>query len=149
MKYGSGLNDIEIGDLCKDNDIKINGIHSKDKLPKELKNGWYIINLQSSNQGSGTHWLCLKYNNDDHSIFFDSMGFPSPEEIDEKLNSYSYSGRQLQDDFAKSCGWWCIACMKEIDKYHDDITGFRKFLHLFSNDTLSNEYKLHNLFVSY
>ena len=75
MKYGSGLNDIEIGDLCKDYDIKINGIHSKDKLPKELKNGWYIINLQSSNQGSGTHWLCLKYNNDDHSIFLTVWGF--------------------------------------------------------------------------
>ena len=77
------------------------------------------------------------------------MGFPSPIEVDERLNEYSYSGRQLQDTSAKSCGWWCISCMKEVDKYDDNKNGFKNFLNLFSNNTISNEVKLNNMFSNY
>jgi hypothetical protein len=33
----------------------------KDELKslKALKNSNYIVNLQSSNQGNGTHWVCV------------------------------------------------------------------------------------------
>ena len=34
-------------------------IEMKDELPSKVKEGCYIINLQSSTAGQGTHWLSL------------------------------------------------------------------------------------------
>ncbi len=33
----------------------------KDELPSKLKRGYYVINLQSSNVGNGSHWTALYY----------------------------------------------------------------------------------------
>ena len=43
-------------------------------------NGAYIINLQNSNDGNGTHWYCL-YIENKHAMYFDSYGGPPPKEV--------------------------------------------------------------------
>ena len=37
------------------------GIHMKNEMPKKPVDGCYIINLQSSTQGNGTHWTKKSY----------------------------------------------------------------------------------------
>ena len=52
----------------------------KDELRNKLKNGGYIINLQSSFQGDGTHQTALKIQSK-KAIFFDSFGVYTSEEV--------------------------------------------------------------------
>ena len=149
MKYGSGLNDKEIVSLCQSYNIEINGIYSKDKLPNELKHGWYIVNLQSSNDGSGSHWLGFKYRDNGRDFYFDSMGFLPPIDIENITEEYIYSPRELQNGDAKSCGWWVLGCIMETDKDEKDETNFKNFLNSFGNNTLLNENKLSRIFYDY
>jgi hypothetical protein len=80
----------------------------KDELPSKLKNGFYIINLQSSNIGSGTHWTAFYYNSK-HSYYFDAFGFLAPVEVEQKLNEYTYNNKQIQNLKSTACGYYCIA----------------------------------------
>ena len=52
----------------------------KDELGKSVKDECYIINLQSSTLGSGTHW-CAMFINGLQTAFFDSFGALSAKEI--------------------------------------------------------------------
>jgi len=141
-----GLSDKELISLCQSYNIEINGIFSKDDLPNELKNGWYIVNLQSSNEGSGTHWLGFKKRENKIDFWFDSMGFVAPANIEKITKEYLYGSRKLQDDDAKSCGWWVLGCILETEKDENDEFNFKSFLNSFGNNTAVNENKLNVLF---
>ncbi len=54
----NALSDKDIIHILKSQGIKFNGIFMKDELPSKLKQDFYIIHLQSSNIGDGTHWTC-------------------------------------------------------------------------------------------
>jgi ABC-type cobalt transport system substrate-binding protein len=88
-----------------------NGCFSKDQL-KELKRGFYIVNLQSSTDGNGTHWCCLYVVNPVYSIWFDSFGFPPPEEIESLLKNYDYNKQDIQNIGSSACGYYCIDFIK-------------------------------------
>ena len=84
-KISNELSDIEIKKILDDRDIKINGIYMKDQLPHQLKIGFYVVNLASSNDGSGgTHWTCFYYY-PSMSIYFDSFGKVPPVEVEDKI----------------------------------------------------------------
>ena len=51
-----------------------NGVYMKDQLPNKLERGSYIVNLQSSKEGNGTHWVCF-YHTPTFSYYYDSYGF--------------------------------------------------------------------------
>ena len=42
--------------------MKINGVSSRDNLPKTIKNGAYVINLDE-HADVGTHWIALHVKN--------------------------------------------------------------------------------------
>jgi hypothetical protein len=111
----------ELLDILKNDNIKINGVFAKDKLKKPLKDGFYIINLDNSD-GPGTHWTALYKINDGFSLYYDSFGFPAPEEIEDLLHKYEYNKKQIQDIKSTSCGFYCIAFIKFMinkqDKYN-------------------------------
>jgi hypothetical protein len=90
------LSDIDIDHILKSQGINLNGIFMKDELPSKLKRGFYVINLQSSNIGNGTHWTVLYYNNR-NSLYFDAFGFVPPVEVEQKLNRYTYNDKQIQN----------------------------------------------------
>ena len=52
----------------------------KDKLGWFVKDGCYIINLQSSTSGLGTHWTAL-FIVCEYAYYFNSFGAPSPIEV--------------------------------------------------------------------
>ena len=59
---------------------RFNGVYSRDNLPKIIKNGTYVINLDEY-ADVGTHWIAL-YANDNEITYFDSFGVEHvPKEI--------------------------------------------------------------------
>ena len=58
------LTDFEISEYYK-NEPRFNGVYSRDNLPKTIKKGAYVINLQEYTD-IGTHWIAL-YVNELHS----------------------------------------------------------------------------------
>ena len=49
------------------------GVYSKNELPILERNKFYIINLQDSDAGNGTHWTVFFYNKPLTSIYYDSF----------------------------------------------------------------------------
>ena len=50
---------------------KFNGVYSRDSLPKKLKHGCYVVNLDEY-KNIGTHWIA-PYVKDNEIIYFDSL----------------------------------------------------------------------------
>jgi hypothetical protein len=146
------LTNIEIEKILNKKNIKLfNGIFMRDELKNFNKKGFYIINLDKSTS-TGTHW-CVIYKND-KTFYFDSYGFPPPEEIQNIIRPYIYSNKQIQDINSSSCGYYVILFIMFINKnkHKDDIEIFQDFLNLFNDDdytinpdNINNEYILYKL----
>ena len=140
-KSSNGLYSNEIENILNQKGYYINGVFSKDKLPKDLKDGWYIINLQNSNDGKGSHWTSFKSINGSRIIeYFDAFGFSPPLEVYERAKGdILYSERQIQDINATTCGWFCIAAIVCDKGYETPKSHFDKFINMFSNNTNIND----------
>ena len=63
-----------------ENEPRFNAVLSRNNLPKKIKNGEYVINLDEY-ADVGTHWIAL-FCNRNEIVYFDSFGVKhSPEEI--------------------------------------------------------------------
>ena len=64
------------------NERRFNGVFSRNNLPKKIKDGAYVINLDEY-VDVGTHWIAL-FCNKNEIVYFDSFGVEYiPEEIKE------------------------------------------------------------------
>lgn len=138
------LSNFKIMEILNKKNLPINGIYSKDRLPT-LKKGFYIINIQNSDEGSGTHWTSLYYDNDHNNIYFDSFGFPAPMEIQQHLKSYSYNDKQIQNIDSTACGYYCIAFILYMNNKKNKVEAFENFLKIFKTNKLHNDIILKNL----
>ena len=137
MRTSNELSDKEIQVILKYHGIKINGIFMKDEFPKNPKVGFYIINLQSSTDGNGTHW-CSLYYYPSMSIYFDAFGFVPPREIEDKIGKYMYNDRDIQNYNDTSCGYFCIAFLKFLNGRKNKYEFFHTFINMFNKDTKQN-----------
>ena len=63
-----------------ENEPRFIGVYSRDNLPKEIKDGAYVINLDE-HADTGTHWIAL-FCNKNKIVYFDSFGVEHiPKEI--------------------------------------------------------------------
>ena len=63
-----------------ENESRFNGVFSRGNLPKKIKYGTYVINLDE-HADTGTHWIAL-FCNRNEIVYFDSFGVEHiPEEI--------------------------------------------------------------------
>ena len=70
------------------NEPRFNGVFSRNNLPKKIKDGAYIINLDEY-ADVGTHWTAL-FCNRNEIVYFDSFGVEHvPEEIKEFIEEFS------------------------------------------------------------
>ena len=89
--------DLEV--LAKKYDLPLVGIYSKDELPERVKIGSYIVNLQDSTDGQGSHWCLIKIFDKKNALWFDSFGQALPLEVLSFLKHYKpvpYSNRHIQ-----------------------------------------------------
>ena len=68
------------------NEPRFNGVFSRNNLPKKIKDGAYVINIDES-ADVGTHWIAL-FCNRNEIAYFDSFGVEHvPEEIKEFIGN--------------------------------------------------------------
>jgi hypothetical protein len=124
------------------------GVYSKDQLPTSERNKFYIINLQDSDAGNGTHWTVFFYNKPLTSIYYDSFGFIDPLEVQEKIFEYIYNENEIQNYKSSACGYYCIAFIKFLHNKTDKEKSFLTFLKLFNIKTHHNDKILYDLLYS-
>ena len=79
------LTNFEIQKYYK-NESRFNGVFSRNNLPKKIKDGAYVINLDE-HKDTGTHWIAL-FCNKNEIVYFDSFGVEHvPEEIKEFIRN--------------------------------------------------------------
>jgi hypothetical protein len=137
------LSNIEIEKYLK-NYKRFKGCYLKDQLPDVEPKCYYIVNLQSSKDGQGTHWCCLYCIKKNLIFWFDPIGFPPPEEIAYKYNYY-FNPDDIQNYETTTCGYYCIALIKYTYSFNDIKSGINAFLQLFKKDTSKNNVILNKL----
>ena len=137
------LNNFQIETFCSQSGIPLIDICMKDELPKQPLKGNYIINLQSSSMGSGTHWTALLIR-DNINIFFDSFGAPPSQEI---VTFCAKTGKRtcfnnsiIQDLNSDLCGFYCLGLLHCVTaggdgNVQDLVNGY---VNMFVDDTLDN-----------
>ena len=107
-------------------------------------NGNYIINLESSSEGNGTHWLALKIVKK-HCMYFDSYGMLPPQEIISfckriRQSRLAYNTLEIQNIKAVTCGWFAVAFLIHLNhtKKEDWYKSANDFSQLFSKNTSQN-----------
>jgi len=138
------LTNFDIINICKHYDILLQGIYMKDELPSTPNNGFYIINLQSSSQGNGTHWNSLIIINK-NAYFFDPFGASPSVAINNfcKGKHLGYNNWIIQNIKSENCGWYCIGLLLFLTKLDHLVTNqnFYSICNQYSNGFYSNTMK--------
>ena len=101
------LTNFEINDY-HENEPRFNGVYSRDNLPKTIKNGTYIINLDEY-ADVGTHCIALYVKNNE-VIYFDSFGVKHvPKEIERFIGHKNIKTNifRIQADNSITHGYFC------------------------------------------
>ena len=130
------LTNFEIQKYYK-NEPRFNGIFSRNSLPKKIKDGTYIINLDEY-ADAGTHWIAL-FCKKNEIVYFDSFGVEHiPEEIKEFIGSKNIKANifQVQENNSIMCGYFCIRFIDFMlaDKKLTDYTNC--YLHMIKKKTI-------------
>jgi hypothetical protein len=84
-------------------------------------------------------------------FYFDSYGVVPPQLLEDmvmqgsKDGFYLYNTKEIQAINSSSCGYYCCAFLKWLDKSKNKIKAFQDFQNLFSDKYLKNEEILHEL----
>ena len=88
---------------------RFNGVYSRDNLPKTIKNGAYVINLDEY-ADVGTHWIAW-YVKNNKVIYFDSFDDKHVPKVIKKFMVHKNTKPnifRIQADNAIMCGYFCI-----------------------------------------
>ena len=99
---------IEISEYYK-NESRFNGLYSRNNLPKTIKKGAYVINLDEY-ENTGTHWASLLVK-PKYAVYFDSFGVEHiPKEINKVIGNKEIKASIFRIPAYDSimCGYFCI-----------------------------------------
>ena len=102
------LTNFEIREYYRD-EPKFNGVFSRNNLPKKIKDGAYVINLDEYGD-VGTHWVAL-FCNKIEIVCFDSFGVEHvPKEIKEFVGNKNIKANifRVQANNSVMCSYFCI-----------------------------------------
>ena len=92
-----------------DNELRFNDVFWRDYLPKETKDGAYVINLDE-HADSDTHWIGL-FCNRNKIVYFDSFSIEHvSEEIKKFIKTKNIKANifRIQANNSVMCGYFCI-----------------------------------------
>ena len=106
-----------------------------------------VVNTDKSDQ-QGTHWIAIYVDSKGRGIYYDPFGRkPHHSEFEEYLikyckNGYTYNKSSLQCITCVTCGEYSTAYVifRTVGYSH------RRFIQIFSSDTISNDILIKNLF---
>ncbi|MDR3597100.1 hypothetical protein, partial [Clostridium sp.] len=127
---------------------KYGGCYSKDQLlKKKIANKCYVINMQTSTKGQGSHWIAVLNCNPSETVYFDSFGQANaPLDIERFISSSKKiivrNVVDLQHIMSDSCGEFCIYFINHA------IQGvsFKNTLKHFTSNPVINEHILKSYF---
>ena len=102
------LTNFEIEKYCK-NEPRFNGVFSRNNLPKKIKDGAYVMNLDEYTD-VGTHWIAL-FCNRNEIVYFNSFGVePIPEETKKIIRNKNIKANifRVQENDSMMCGYFRI-----------------------------------------
>ena len=120
------------------NEPRFNGAFSRNNLPKTIKYGTYVINLDEY-ADIGTHWIAL-FCNRNEIVYFDSFGVEHvPEEIKEFIGNKNIKANifRVQANDSVMCGYFCIRFI-DFMLAGKKLTDFTNLL--FPHDFKKNDY---------
>ena len=130
------LTNIEISVYYK-NEPRFNGVYSRNNLPKTIKKGAYVINLDEYEK-TCTHWISL-FVKANKVIYFDSFGVEHiPKEINKFIGNKKIKASifRIQAYDSIMCGYFCI----EFSNYMLKGKTLLDYTNLFSpNDFKKND----------
>ena len=139
------LTNYDLEELASKLNIQIRTICMKDNLPSKVKDGNYIINLQSSDGGrnSGTHWTGLVVQGR-NALFFDPFGvWPSIEVrefVKKRPGSHlAFTTKDIQDFHSDNCGLFVLGFLNSAQRGNHLLDSVEDFLNIFSQDTKKND----------
>ena len=94
---------------CYDNEPRFNGVYSRNNLPKKIKDGAYVINLDE-HADTGTHWIAL-FCSRNEIVYFDSFGVEHiPEEMKKFIGNTNIKANifRVQANNSVMCVYFCI-----------------------------------------
>ena len=86
------------------------GVFSSDTLPSYAQTGYYVVNLDTSQQ-PGSHWIAIKISKSKcKNEYFDSYGLGPPTVRFKRFMKYNYiyNSKRLQHSLSTTCAQWCI-----------------------------------------
>ena len=112
------LTNIEINEYYI-NEPRFNGVYSRNNLPKTIKKGAYVINLDEY-ENTGTHWIALFVKNNE-AIYFDSFGIEHiniPNETNKFIGNKNIKSNifRLQAYDSIMCRYYFIECINYMRK---------------------------------
>jgi hypothetical protein len=117
------------------------GCISRNQIAGKSYSKVWVVNMQSSTQGDGTHW-CMIYPLKDSLLWFDSFGMIPPTDVSDWMKRSGlkcvYSNVQLQALTASSCGYWCEYVIQQLEKGRPILD----ILYSFTNNPAKNEVEL-------
>jgi hypothetical protein len=125
----------------------------KDELKSHKpKTGNYIINLQSSTSGNGTHWMSMKISNK-QCFYQDSFGVAPPKEVIDFCkripnSRLAFSEIQMQEITTETCGYFAIGLLIHLNrtKNKNIYKSAGEYINQFSYDSKKNNTILKNFF---
>ena len=91
------------------NELRFNGIYSRNQLLNKIKDGAYVINL-NEHKDTGTHWIAW-FCNRSEIVYFDSFHVEHvPEEITEFIGNKNIKANifRIKANNSIMCGYFCI-----------------------------------------
>ena len=137
------LTNIEISEYYA-NEPKFNSVYSGNNLPKTIKKGAYVINLDEY-KNTGTHWVAL-FVKPKYTVYFDSFDIEHiPNEINKFIGNKNIKSNifRLQAYDSIMYGYHCI----EFINYMFKRKTLLKYTNLFSpNDFKKNDEIIKRIF---
>jgi len=147
----STTTNFELENMARYFNLPLICVVQKDQLHQydHINNAYYIINNQSSSDGSGTHWTCL-YLNKKESFFFCSYGAPPSKEIIIYVKQFSkhlrYNNFIIQSLNSNNCGYYTIGFMLFME--HNNYN-YMQFITAFDDDVERNDLILEGIMRIY
>jgi len=149
------LTNFQLEDMCKYYNVPLLGVVMKNELPTTVKDGNYILNLQSAPEG-GSHWFPLTINGKE-SFIMDSFGAPPVLEVEKYVKRrkgcrLGYNNQIVQDMNSNNCGYYSfgfLLYLKNNLKTNQSIYGCAdEYIRNFVDDTRKNDAILAKLILS-
>ena len=149
------INNFDLEKIAKFYKLPLVSICMKDELPTKPKEGCYIVNMQSSTSGQGTHWISFFFFKN-ICYYFDSFGAtPLIEVINfiktKKGSHLLFNNFIIQNIKNSNCGYFALAFLlymyANLQKSNLKEV-FNEFVNNFADDTTKNDDILKSFFAS-